>query len=129
MGRIITQVTVRNPLDSAKSIQMDCLVDTGASHTVLPMEWKERLGKFDNETSVEMKMANNSIVNGLVCGPVSIKVNGFRPVYNEILFLDMAKDDDGHFEPLLGYVVLEQCQAAVDMLGHRLIPVKYLDLK
>ena len=33
------------------------------------------------------------------------------------------------FEPLLGYIVLEQSQAAVDMLGHRLVKVKYLDLK
>ena len=32
-------------------------------------------------------------------------------------------------EPLLGYVMLEQAQAAVDMLGHRLVPVQYMDLK
>ena len=30
---------------------------------------------------------------------------------------------------LLGYVVLEQAQAAVDMVGHRLVPVWYIDLK
>jgi hypothetical protein len=29
----------------------------------------------------------------------------------------------------LGYIVLEQCQAAVDMLGHRLVHVKKTDLK
>jgi hypothetical protein len=29
----------------------------------------------------------------------------------------------------IGYVILEQSQAAVDMLGHRLIPVKRMDLK
>ena len=32
-------------------------------------------------------------------------------------------------EPLLGYVILEQAQAAVDMLGHRLVPVRYIDMK
>ena len=37
--------------------------------------------------------------------------------------------EDGIYEPLLGYIVLEQSQAAVDMLGHRLIHVKYADLK
>jgi hypothetical protein len=31
---------------------------------------------------------------------------------------------DGMYEPLVGYIVLEQSQAAVDMLGHRLIHVK-----
>ncbi|MGE5293559.1 MAG: hypothetical protein ACM3VT_01895 [Solirubrobacterales bacterium] len=33
------------------------------------------------------------------------------------------------YEPLVGYIVLEQAQAAVDMLGHRLIHVKKTDLK
>jgi hypothetical protein len=29
----------------------------------------------------------------------------------------------------IGYVILAQSQAAVDMIGHRLIPVKRMDLK
>lgn len=36
---------------------------------------------------------------------------------------------DGEYEPLIGYIVLEQSQAAVDMLGHRLVPIKHTDLK
>jgi hypothetical protein len=32
-------------------------------------------------------------------------------------------------EPLIGYFPLEQAQAAVDMLGHRLIKVSRVDLK
>lgn len=36
---------------------------------------------------------------------------------------------NGRYEPLLGYIVLEQCQAAVDMLGQRLLHVKKTDLK
>ena len=41
----------------------------------------------------------------------------------------MGSEDEGEYEPLLGYVILEQAQAAVDMLGHRLVPVKYIDMK
>lgn len=37
--------------------------------------------------------------------------------------------DNGEYEPLLGYIALEQCGAAVDMIGHRLLPVKYMDVK
>jgi hypothetical protein len=37
--------------------------------------------------------------------------------------------EDGQYEPLLGYIVLEQSQAAVDMVGRRLVHVKRLDLK
>lgn len=32
-------------------------------------------------------------------------------------------------EPLLGYVILEQAQAAGDMLGHRVGPVRHIDMK
>jgi len=39
------------------------------------------------------------------------------------------KPQDGDFEPLLGYIVPEQSQAAADMLGHRFIRVKRLDSK
>jgi hypothetical protein len=39
------------------------------------------------------------------------------------------KPENGIYEPLLGYIVLEQCQAGVDMLGHRLVHIKRMDLK
>jgi hypothetical protein len=39
------------------------------------------------------------------------------------------ESEDGVYEPLLGYIVLEQSAAAVDILGHRLIHVKRMDLK
>ena len=39
------------------------------------------------------------------------------------------KLENGEQEPLIGYVILEQSQAAVDMLGHRLIPIERMDLK
>ena len=63
-----------------------------------------------------------------MCGPVRITVEGFRPVHNEVLFIDMDPED-GRYEPLLGYIALEQCGAAVDLIGHRLVPVRYMDAK
>jgi hypothetical protein len=36
---------------------------------------------------------------------------------------------DGDYEPLIGYIVLEQSLAGVDMIGHRLVPIKHMDLK
>ena len=54
---------------------------------------------------------------------MKIKIEGFRSIYNEVLFLEM-EPDEGEYEPLLGYITLEQCGAAVDITGHRLLPVK-----
>ena len=55
--------------------------------------------------------------------PLSARhIEGFRPIYNEELFIDMHPEN-GEYEPLLGCVILEQSQAAIDMPGHRLVAV------
>ena len=128
MGRIIAQTTVTNRLDDDKFIQCGMLVDTGAGPLILPAAWKERLGHFMRTEPVELLLANQEVVRGEVCAPVEIKIDGFRPVWNEVVFLD-AENGAEEVEPLLGYVILEQAQAAVDMLGHRLVPVPYIDMK
>ena len=126
MGRIIVQTEVANPFDGGKSIRCGMLVDTGAGALILPLAWKERFGNFQHSEPVELQLANQEVVRGEACGPVRIRMEGFRPIFNEAIFLD---SEDGEPEPLLGYVILEQAQAAVDMLGHRLVPVRYIDLK
>ena len=69
------------------------------------------------------------MVRGEACWPVEIRIEGIRPVSNEAIFVDMGTAEDDDYEPLLGYVILAQAQAAVDMLGHRLVPVRYIDMK
>lgn len=121
MGRIITTVNVQNLNPTKNSKKIDILVDTGASYLTLPLAWKDDFGSFDTEETVDLQIAAQETVQGTICGPVRIQVEGFRAVYNEVLF--------GEYEPLLGYLVLEQSGIAVDRIGHRLVPVKYLDLK
>ena len=128
MGRIVTSVRIDSISDSSKTIRCDALVDTGATFMVLPSAWKERLGPLDSVDTVDMSIANQEMIKGEICGPVRIQIEGFRPVYTEIVFVDM-KPDDGTYEPLIGYLVLEQCQAVLDMVGHRLVHVKSVDLK
>lgn len=128
MGRIVATVNVTNSVRPENSLKCDALVDTGASYLTLPLAWKERLGNFEAEQQVELETATQNIVKGIVCGPVTITVEGFRSIFNEALFLKMDSED-GEYEPLLGYIVLEQCGAAVDMVGRRLVPVKHMDLK
>ena len=126
MGRIIVQTEVTNPFDGNKSVRCGMLVDTGAGALILPMAWKERFGTFQHSEPVELQLASQEVVRGEACAPVRIKMEGFRPIFNEAIFLE---SEEGDPESLLGYVILEQAQAAVDMLGHRLVPVRYIDLK
>jgi hypothetical protein len=60
-------------------------------------------------------------------GPVLLRMERFRPVLAEVLFIDM-RPEDGAYEPLIGYIPLEQAQAAVDLVGHRLVKVTRVDL-
>ncbi len=129
MGRIVTQVKVSNFTDATKSIEIDALVDTGASYLTLPSAWKDRLGGLEKIQDVEVQTATGEIRKAEIYGAVRIKVANFREVIDEVLFLDMDTDEDGEFEPLVGYVVLEKIPVAVDMLGHRLVKVRALDLK
>ena len=128
MGRIRASVAISNPLDEEKMIRIDALVDAGASHMILPMEWRERLGKIEEIRTVELETATQKLEPGNVCGPIRLQIEGFEPISTEVIFIKMDSEH-GEYEPLIGYIPLEQSQAAVDMLGHRLVYVRRLDLK
>ncbi len=128
VGRIVATVRIENAVDLSKALTCDALVDTGASLMVLPSAWKDRLGKLEFLTEIEVETATQEMVTAEVCGPVRIQIEGFRAILNEVAFVEM-KPADGEYEPLIGYIVLEQSLAAVDMLGHRLVPIKHMDLK
>ena len=128
MGRIVASVDIQNVAQPDCARKIDALVDTGASHITLPSAWRDRFGSFDVEEAVDFETATQEIAAGVVCGPARIQVEGFRVIHSEVLFVEMTPVD-GEFEPLLGYIALEQCGAAVDLIGHRLLPVRHMDLK
>ena len=129
MGRIVAQVKLTNFSDPQKTLSVSALVDTEAAYITLPNAWRESLGEIEQLAEIEVEMADQSHKSGSVCGPLRVKIGEFRPIMAEVLFLDMPPDEDGEYEPLLGYIALEQAGAAVDMLGDRLVHVKRVDLK
>lgn len=128
MGRIAVQVATENFAFPDQRIEFAAMVDTGASHLTLPSAWKDQLGDFPICRDETLYLADQSTLQGQVCGPVMINIEGFDPIASEVLFVD-RDEVKGRYEPLLGYIPLEQSKAAVDMLGQRLVPVKHLDLK
>lgn len=128
MGRIVTRIKLKNLLEPEAAFSCDALVDTGAAHLVLPSAWKAKLGQLRVFRSIECETATQGLVPAEVRGPVEIQIECFEPVNGEVLFVEM-QPVNGQYEPLVGYIVLEQSQAAVDMLGHRLVHVKKADLK
>ena len=128
VGKIITPITITNPFDPSQKIVCDVLVDTGASSLILPKIWRDKLGKIPFSHKVELETADQRAVIGEVCGPMRIQIKGFKPISNDVVFIDM-EPKRGRYEALLGYIILEQSLAAVDMKHHRLVHVKYMDLK
>lgn len=128
VGRIICQVRIENALNGQESMEFSALVDTGASHLTLPAAWKDKLGNLKTLNRVSLATADQTMIEGEIGGPVLIQIEGFREIYSEVLFVDM-QPTDGKYEPLVGYIVLESSQAGVDIIGHRLVQVKYFDLR
>ena len=128
MGRIIVSASIENGIDPSFRIQSDALVDTGAAYLTLPATWRERLGALTHLDTVSVETATQAVVSGDICGPVLLRMGDFRPVLTEALFIEM-EPAEGRYEPLIGYIPLEQAQAVVDMAGHRLAKFGRVDLK
>ena len=92
----------------------------------LPRAWKERLGTLPVVRTVELVTADQRVVTGEVCGPVTIRIEGFELVSSEVTFVEMELES-GRYDPLLGYTVLEQAGIAVDVVGGRLLNIPHLD--
>ena len=101
MGRITNRIKIENVFDPLKSIHCEALVDTGASMVVLPTAWRKQLGVLETIRRVELETATQELVGADVCGPVKIQLEGFDPIYSEVLFLEMYPRD-GTYEPLIG---------------------------
>jgi hypothetical protein len=128
LKRIVVSVKIENALDVSKSLRCDAFVDTDVSLMVLPATWKDRLGYLKSIGIIERGTGIQGTIKGEVCGPVRIQIEGFRPILSEVSFVEM-KTEDGEVEPLIGHIVLAQSLARSDVLRHRLIPIKYMDLK
>lgn len=86
VGRIVTSVTIENATDASKALRCDALVDTGASFLVLPRAWRNRLGTLKSSSQIEVETATQETVTAEVCGPVLIQIEGFRPIFNEVVW-------------------------------------------
>ena len=124
MGRILTQVRLSNALDPTAVLHFDGLVDTGAAQMVLPMAWKDRMGKMELIREVDVEIGNQDTVKAEVYGPVRAKIGEFSAIFCDVMFIEMKPNHEGDYEPLVGYTVLEVAGIAVDMLRHKLLNAK-----
>ena len=72
----------------------------GASFMVLPSAWRDRLGDLEVIDTISLETATQAKVLGEIRGPVRIQLEGFRHIFNEVLFVEM-NPEDGIYEPLI----------------------------
>ncbi len=129
MGKITAMLRLKS-LDSSECIlEVRAFVDTASAYLTLPASWRPRLGSLKRIRTVQTQFADQRVGVADVYGPVSLKIEEFDEVIAEVMFIDMLPDEDGSFEPLLGYIPLEQANVALDMSRRKLMPLKYVDLK
>ena len=116
MGTFSYPITVRNPATGAR-IQLDALVDTGATFTVVPASSLRGLG-IDPVRSVEAELANGSVMQ-LPLGYAEVQIDG----QSAQVLCGFGPED---VQPLLGATTLELLLLAPDPVRKTLVPIRAL---
>ena len=112
MGVFYSELTVQNE-GGDRSLELEAMVDTGASFTIIPAIMLQSIGIRPHRT-VSMRLADGRPVEyGL--GRAWITLNG----ETEIALVAFGEDDA---QPLLGAHTLESFALAADSYNGRLVP-------
>jgi len=114
MGKVIEKVKITNLFEQAKSIEVEAVIDTGATMVVLPQNIVDALG-LRKIRQARVKYANNKTETKSIYGVVTIEMNGRTGNF------DVLAEAEGS-QPLIGQVVLEILDLVVDPRTRTLIP-------
>ena len=111
-------VTISVAGDDQSSEELEALVDTGATNTVIPAALLQRLGVQPHRTSI-FQLADGREVE-MEIGRAWVRVDGQRE-FTQVVF-----GPEGS-KPILGAITLEEMNLAVDPVARKLVPVnRYL---
>ena len=125
MGRVVAKVKVqsfedilavkRDQLDKARvrTVELDALVDTGASYLCLPPPVIQELGLVGLEQ--RLVTTANGVVERWVCGGAYVTIGG-RTEQMSVM------ENDDKTPPLIGYLVLEALDFVIEPKSQQLIP-------
>lgn len=114
MGRVIEKVKITNLFEPAKSIEVEAVIDTGATMVVLPQNIIDELG-LKKIREARVRYANNRVESKSIYGVVAVEIKGRAGNF------DVLAEAEGS-QPLIGQVVLEILDLVVDCRTRTLIP-------
>ena len=113
MGQFSVKLTLANPLDPSRQVEVELLVDTGATLSWVPREIAERIGA-PHVSRISVRLADGRSVERETSGAI-FTYNGAATVAPFVV----AEANDGS---LLGATALEALGFAVDPVNQRLVP-------
>ena len=114
MGKVIEKVKVTNFKDTSKSIEIEAVIDTGATMSVLPMDLIQKLG-LEKIDEVNVRYADNTVKRREVYGWIILEIAGRKAVF------DVLAEDEGT-QPLIGQIVLERLDLVIEPSRRKVIP-------
>jgi clan AA aspartic protease len=114
MGKVIEKVKFRNVFEPDKFVEVEALIDTGATSVVLPKDLVNKLGlRKVGETKV--RYANNKVETKSIYRAVIVEILGRSSTF------DVICEEEGS-QPIVGQVVLEMLDLLVDPKSRKVIP-------
>lgn len=113
MGVFSVKLTLANPMDPDRCVEVELLVDTGATLSWVPREIAERIGS-PHVSRTAIRLADGRSVVRETSGAI-FHYNGAASLVPFVI----AERGDGH---LLGATALESLGFAADPINKRLVP-------
>jgi len=114
MKKVTEKTKITSLFDPTKSVEVEAVVDTGATMLVLPQNLVQELG-LKKIREVRVKYANNHTESKSIYGVVAVELKGRTGNF------DVLAEEAGS-QPLLGQVILEILDLVVDTRTRRLLP-------
>jgi clan AA aspartic protease len=114
LGKVVEKVRFTNSFDPERSVEVEAVVDSGATMVVLPKSLVKMLGLKKVE-DVKVKYADGSVKEKEVYGVVRVELMG------RVGNFDVLAEEEGA-QPLIGQIVLERLDLIIEPSTRRLTP-------
>jgi len=114
MGKVVEKIKLTSLFEPEKSVEVDAIIDTGATMLVLPQDVIEELG-LRKIGERRVRYANNQIQIKSVYRGVILELKGRDGIF------DVLGEFEGS-EPLVGQIVLEALDLIVDPITKTVLP-------
>jgi len=112
--KVVEKVRFTNSFDPERSVEVEAVVDSGATMVTLPKSLVKMLGLKKVE-DVKVKYADGSVKEKEVYGVVRVELMG------RVGNFDVLAEDEGA-QPLIGQIVLERLDLIIEPSTRRLTP-------